>query len=75
MIAALVMYFGYSKYSEEQKTEFLTKEKLLKPDGSYDMAILRSKFASLPEATRSDLLEKILNQELASHGVSATVSQ
>ena len=39
------------------------------------MSIVRSKFGSLPEATRSDLLEKILNQELASHGVSATVSQ
>ncbi len=75
MIAALFIYWGYSHHSEEKKTEFLTKEKLLKPDGTYDMAILRSKFGSLPEATRSELLEKILNQELASQGVSATVSQ
>jgi hypothetical protein len=75
MVAAIIGYFAYGKYSEETEHKLLTDKWILKPDGNLDMAKLKETFMTLPEDKRSSLLENILNGSLGPYGISTSVKK
>lgn len=75
MIAWIIWYYMYGKYSEENEKKLLTEKWILKNDGSFDVAQIKKTFIELPESDRSSLLEKLLNSSLNPLGISTQVEK